>query len=77
MNDETTGLKTLDLAGPGIGDYDELEKILPGAYSSLLDPRETRAALTEWVGLVEPTLKHLLPGAPGLARGADLPGARP
>jgi aspartate--ammonia ligase len=37
--------KTADLAGPGIGDYDELEKILPGDYRSLLDPRETQRAI--------------------------------
>ena len=32
--------KLADLAGPGIGDYDELEKILPQNYSSLLTPKE-------------------------------------
>jgi aspartate--ammonia ligase len=37
--------KTADLAGPGIGDYDELERILPGDYRSLLDPRETQRAI--------------------------------
>jgi len=37
--------KTADLAGPGIGDYNELEKILPGDYQSLLTPRETMRAL--------------------------------
>ena len=31
--------KKADLAGPGIGNYDELEKILPQDYSSLLDPK--------------------------------------
>jgi len=34
-----------DLAGPGIGSYDELEKILPGDYRPLLDRRETMRAL--------------------------------
>jgi aspartate--ammonia ligase len=29
-----------DLAGPGIGDYAELEKILPQDYSSLLNPSQ-------------------------------------
>ena len=29
--------KKADLAGPGIGDYPELEKILPSDYRSLLD----------------------------------------
>jgi len=33
-----------DLAGPGIGDYTELEKILPQNYSSLLNPKETQLA---------------------------------
>jgi aspartate--ammonia ligase len=34
-----------DLAGPGIGNYEELEKILPKDYSSLLTPRETQTAI--------------------------------
>ena len=37
--------KKADLAGPGIGDYRELEKILPHDYHSLLTPRETQAAI--------------------------------
>ena len=37
--------KVADLAGPGIGDYDELEQILPTDYSSLLTPMETMKAL--------------------------------
>ncbi len=37
--------KTADLAGPGIGDYAELEKILPRDYESLLNPRETQQAI--------------------------------
>jgi len=37
--------KKADLAGPGIGNYDELEKILPQDYSSLLTPKETMQAL--------------------------------
>ncbi len=36
--------KKADLAGPGIGDYAELEKILPQDYSSLLNPKETQIA---------------------------------
>ena len=36
--------KKADLAGPGIGDYAELEKILPNDYSSLLSPKETQNA---------------------------------
>ena len=37
--------KKADLAGPGIGNYDEIEKILPTDYKSLLDPKETQIAL--------------------------------
>ena len=37
--------KTADLAGPGIGDYSELEKILPRGYWSLLTPKETQKAI--------------------------------
>ncbi|MHC4623655.1 MAG: aspartate--ammonia ligase [Planctomycetota bacterium] len=36
--------KKADLAGPGIGDYAELEKILPKDYHSLLSPKETQLA---------------------------------
>lgn len=31
--------KTADLAGPGIGNYADSEKILPDDYESLLTPR--------------------------------------
>jgi len=37
--------KTADLAGPGIGDYTELETVLPDDYDSLLTPRATMEAL--------------------------------
>ena len=37
--------KKNDLAGPGIGDYNELEKELPQDYDSLLTPRETQKAI--------------------------------
>jgi aspartate--ammonia ligase len=37
--------KQADLAGPGIGTYAEVERILPSDYRSLLDPRETQIAL--------------------------------
>ena len=37
--------KKADLAGPGIGDYNELEKILPRDYHSLLTPKETQKAI--------------------------------
>jgi aspartate--ammonia ligase len=37
--------KQADLAGPGVGNYAELEKILPQDYYALLTPRETQQAL--------------------------------
>ena len=37
--------KTVDLAGPGIGDYAELEHVLPDDYTPLLTPNETQRAL--------------------------------
>jgi aspartate--ammonia ligase len=38
--------KKADLAGPGIGNYEDLEKILPDDYVSFLTPRETQQAIT-------------------------------
>jgi len=38
--------KKADLAGPGISTYEEVEKILPKDYRSLLDPKETQIAIT-------------------------------
>ncbi len=38
--------KKADLAGPGIGNYEELEKVLPQNYNSLLDPKRTQQAIT-------------------------------
>src|SRR5438874_5477340 len=37
--------KKADLAGPGIGDYTELENILPSDHRSLLTPRDTQQAI--------------------------------
>ncbi len=37
--------KEADLAGPGIGSYEELEEILPRDYHSLLTPKETQRAI--------------------------------
>jgi aspartate--ammonia ligase len=37
--------KAADLAGPGIGNYEDLEKILPLDYSSALTRRETQKAI--------------------------------
>ena len=41
----TTAEKAADLAGPGIGNYEELETVLPNDYTPLLDPKETQRAL--------------------------------
>jgi aspartate--ammonia ligase len=38
--------KQADLAGPGIGNYDELEQALPQDYNSLLSPKDTQRAIT-------------------------------
>ncbi len=48
--------KRADLAGPGIGDYTELEKILPTDYSPILNPRETQEALFAVKGYIEENL---------------------
>ena len=40
-----TSSKIADLAGPGIGNYEDLEKILPADYSSVLTRRETQKAI--------------------------------
>jgi aspartate--ammonia ligase len=37
--------KRADLAGPGIGDYRQLERGLPKGYESLLDPKDTQKAI--------------------------------
>ena len=40
-----TDLKRADLAGPGIGSYDDVDRALPDDYHSLLSPRETQEAI--------------------------------
>ena len=37
--------KKADLAGPGIGNYEDVEKVLPTDYESLLTPKETQIAI--------------------------------
>ena len=56
MAPTTVADKKADLAGPGIGDYDELEKILPQDYRSLLTPRETQKAIFELKRYIEENL---------------------
>ena len=52
--------KTQDLAGPGIGDYSELEEVLPRDYTSLLDRKQTQQALFAAKGYIEENLCHEL-----------------
>ena len=50
------GSKVADLAGPGIGNYTELEKILPSDYSSALTRRETQKAIHALKRFIEDSL---------------------
>ena len=52
----TTTPKERDLAGPGIGDYDQLADVLPRDYRELLPPRETMRALYAAKRLIEDRL---------------------
>jgi len=52
--------KKADLAGPGIGDYRELEKILPDHYHSLLDAKETQQAIFHVKRYIEDSLRREL-----------------
>jgi len=48
--------KKADLAGPGIGDYKELEAILPRDYRSLLTAKETQQAIFQVKRYIEDNL---------------------
>ena len=48
--------KEADLAGPGIGSYEELEKILPVDYRPLLNRRETQRAIFTAKNFIEENL---------------------
>jgi len=48
--------KKADLAGPGIGDYADLKKILPTDYEPILDRRETMHALYAVKSYIEENL---------------------
>jgi aspartate--ammonia ligase len=45
--------KRADLAGPGIGTYEEVEKVLPTDYETLLDRRDTQKAIFAVKGAIE------------------------
>jgi aspartate--ammonia ligase len=51
-----SSLKEADLAGPGSGDYGELEHVLPVDYTPLLDPKETMRGLYAAKRLIEDRL---------------------
>jgi aspartate--ammonia ligase len=51
-----TAAKEADLAGPGIGDYAELERVLPDDYEPRLAPKETMQALYGAKRLIEDRL---------------------
>ncbi len=48
--------KKADLAGPGIGNYEDLVKILPDDYSSLLNPKDTQRAIFAAKNYIEENL---------------------
>ncbi len=48
--------KTADLAGPGVSTYEEVEKILPDNYESLLPPMERMKAVFEVKRYIEENL---------------------
>ncbi len=48
--------KKADLAGPGIGNYEDLDKILPNGYSSLLNPKDTQRAIFAAKNYIEENL---------------------
>ncbi|KPJ60897.1 MAG: aspartate--ammonia ligase [Latescibacteria bacterium DG_63] len=48
--------KKADLAGPGIGNYEDLEKILPNDYTPLLSPKDTQKAITAVKNYIEENL---------------------
>lgn len=48
--------KRADLAGPGIGSYDEIEKVLPKKYASLLNPKDTQKAIYAVKNYIEENL---------------------
>ena len=48
--------KKADLAGPGIGTYEDVEKILPTDYTPLLNPRDTQRAIFAVKSYIEENL---------------------
>jgi len=48
--------KKADLAGPGVGNYEELERILPRDYNSFLDRKDTQKAIFAAKNYIEENL---------------------
>ena len=48
--------KAVDLAGPGIGDYEEIRTTLPTDYESLLTPKDTQKAIFAVKNFIEENL---------------------
>ena len=48
--------KRADLAGPGIGTYEEVERVLPKDYHSLLSPKDTQKAIYAVKSYIEENL---------------------
>jgi aspartate--ammonia ligase len=48
--------KKADLAGPGIGNYEEVEKVLPKNYNSILGPKDTQKAIFAVKNYIEENL---------------------
>ena len=55
-HDKQADAKQADLAGPGIGNYTELEQALPNDYRSLLDRRDTQKAIFQVKRCIEDNL---------------------
>ncbi len=56
LTTDSQTIKKADLAGPGIGDYDQLEKILPRDYNPLLTAKETQKAIFHLKRYIEDNL---------------------
>ena len=54
------GDKKADLAGPGIGNYEDLKNILPSDYKPILNPKETQIAIAEVKKYIEKNLSKEL-----------------
>src|ERR1019366_5100470 len=55
-HDKQADAKQADLAGPGIGNYTELEQALPNDCRSLLDRRDTQKAIFQVKRCIEDNL---------------------